>query len=48
MAAYWIFLFGESDEIHVEEIAKIHKVPVEVVRKHYKIMLEAIKDELQG
>ena len=48
MAAYWIFLFGEADEVHVEEIAKIHNVPVEVVRKHYEIMLEAIKNEVQG
>jgi DNA-directed RNA polymerase specialized sigma24 family protein len=48
MAPYWVFLFGEEDEIHVEEIAKIHKIPVEIVKKHYEAMLEAMRNELQA
>lgn len=48
MAAYWIFLFGEADTVHVEEIAKLHNLPVEIVKKHYEAMLEAIKNELQA
>ena len=44
---WWVLLFGEKDNVHVEEIAKIHKVPKEIVEKHYKIMLEGIKNELQ-
>lgn len=48
MAQYWAFLFGEADAIHIQEIAKIHNVPVEVLEKHYKQMLEGVKNELQN
>lgn len=44
----WFFeAFGEKDTALIEEIAKAHKVPVEVVAKHYKEMLEAIKNEIK-
>lgn len=46
MGALFLFFFGEADSVLVKEIAKTHKVPVEVVEKHYKEMLEAIKDEV--
>ena len=44
---WWVLLFGEKDSVHVEEIAKIHNVPVAIVEKHYKAMLEGIKNEVQ-
>ena len=43
MGAIWIFFFGEKDEVLVEEIAKLHKLPKEVVEKYYKAMLEEIE-----
>lgn len=45
----FIFLasFGEQDTAIVEEIAKVHKVDVAVVKKHYEKMLEEIKDEVK-
>lgn len=46
MGAVFVFFFGETDSVLVKEIAKAHKIPVEVVEKHYKEMLEAIKDEV--
>ena len=48
MGAYFILFFPEEDTVHVEEIAKLHNVPVEIVDKHYKEMLKAISDEVQG
>ena len=47
MGAGWLFFFGEEDLILIEEIAKLHKVEKEVVEKHYKLMLDAIKDDVQ-
>ena len=43
--AGWLF-FGEKDVILIEEIAKLHKVDKEIVEKHYKEMLEAIKKDV--
>ena len=44
----WIgpFFFGEKDAVLVDEIAKAHKIDKEIVEKHYKKMLDAIKDEV--
>lgn len=47
MGAIFVFLFGEKDSVLVDEIAKIHKVDKEIVEKHYKLMLEAIKKDVQ-
>ena len=47
MGAIFVFLFGEKDLVLIEEIAKLHKVEKEVVEKHYKLMLDAIKDDVQ-
>ena len=41
-----VWLFGKKDAILVDEIAKEHKVDKEIVEKHYKKMLENIKDEV--
>lgn len=46
MGAIFVFLFGEKDKVLIKEIAKEHKADVEVVEKHYKKMLEEIKNEL--
>lgn len=48
MASYWGFLFGEEDVVHIKEIAKIHKIPEEIVAKHYNVMLENAKNEVQA
>ena len=43
----WLFtVIGEKDAMVCEEIAKMHKVDVKVVEKHYKEMLNNIKKEL--
>lgn len=47
MGAGWLFFFGEKDLVLIEEIAKLHKVEKEVVEKHYKEMLKAIKKDVQ-
>ena len=41
-----VFFFGEKDAVLVGEIAKEHKVDKAVVEKHYKKMLEEIKNEV--
>lgn len=46
MGAWSFLLFGDKDKVLVEEIAKAHKVDVEVVEKHYKEMLENIKKDV--
>ena len=44
---WWsVFLFGEKDAVLVDEIAKAHEVDKAVVEKHYKKMLEEIKNEV--
>ena len=40
-----LLFFGEKDVILIEEIAKLHKVDKAVVEKHYRKMLEALKEE---
>lgn len=40
--------YGEQDTAIVEEIAKVHKVSVEVVKKHYEKMLKEIADETKS
>lgn len=46
----WLFLqaYNEKDTPIVEEIAKLHKVDVELVKKHYEKMLENIEDEIKS
>lgn len=46
MGSWALFFFGEKDAVLVDEIAKEHKVDKAVVEKHYKEMLEKIKDEV--
>ena len=43
----FIFLagFGEKDIAIIEEIAKVHKLPVEKVAKAYENMLEDLKEK---
>ena len=48
MGATWFFFFGEKDEVLVKEIAKTHNVSKEVVEKHYKKMLEDVKNEVSN
>lgn len=47
MGFFFFQAYGEKDTAIVEEIAKLHKVDVEVVAKHYKEMLEKIKNEVK-
>ena len=46
MGMMGLFFFGKQDSILVEEIAKLHKVDKEIVEKHYKEMLAAIKKDV--
>lgn len=48
MAEFWCLLFAEQDVALIGEIAKIHKVPKEIVEQEYKAMLERIKNEVQN
>jgi hypothetical protein len=48
MGAYCGYFFGEADAVLVDEIAKTHKIDKEIAEKHYKKMLEDIKNEVQG
>lgn len=48
MGMMGFFLFGEQDSVLVSEIAKLHKVSVEVVEEHYRKMLEAIRKDVQA
>ena len=48
MGVWLLLAFGEKDEVLVEEIAKAHKVDKEVVEKHYKVMLENVKKDVQA
>lgn len=43
-----LYLFGEEDSVLVEEIAKHHKLPRDVVEKHYKIMLDNINKDVHS
>ena len=46
MGAFGFFFFGEKDSVLVNEIAKLHKADKDIVEKHYKEMLEKIKNEV--
>lgn len=46
MGMFGFLFFGEDDAVLVEEIAKKHKLPKEVVEKHYKKMLEEMKKDV--
>ena len=48
MGAIGLLFFGEKDKVLIEEIAKLHKVDVAVVEKHYKEMLENVKVAVQN
>ena len=48
MGATFFLFFGTEDTVLIDEIAKVHKLPKEVVEKHYKEMLKEINDELQS
>ena len=39
--------YNEKDTPIIEEIAKLHKVDVALVKKHYEKMLEEIKNEVK-
>lgn len=41
-----LLFFGEQDVVLIEEIAKLHKCDKELVEKHYKAMLEAIRKDV--
>ena len=45
MGSWWVFFFGEKDEVLVEEIAKLHKVDKDTVEKYYKEMLKKLEEE---
>lgn len=48
MGMMGFLFFGEQDLVLVSEIAKLHKVSVDVVEEHYRKMLEAIKKDVQA
>lgn len=47
MGVFFWGAWGEKDTAICEEIAKLHKVELDIVIKHYKKMLEVIKDEIK-
>lgn len=47
MGVFFLGAWGDKDTAICEEIAKLHKLDLEVVEKHYKEMLKAIKDEIK-
>ena len=47
MGLLFLQAFGEKDQVLVEEIAKLHKVDVEIVKREYEEMLKRVKDSLQ-
>lgn len=48
MGMWLLQAYGKKDTMIIEEIAKEHKIDVEVVAKHYKEMLDKIKkDEIK-
>ena len=46
MGAWALFFFGEKDSVLVNEIARLNKADKDIVEKHYKKMLEEIKNEV--
>jgi hypothetical protein len=47
MGRMGLLFFGEKDRIIIDEIAKMHNLPKEVVEKHYVKMLEEVKNDVQ-
>ena len=47
MGAFMGLFFSEKDAFIIEEIAKIHNVDVDIVKPHYKAMLEGVSNEVQ-
>lgn len=44
----WLWgAFGEKDAMIIEEISKLYGVAVQEVAKHYKEMVDKIKDEVK-
>lgn len=45
----WFFQsYNEKDTPIIEEIAKLHKVDVKIVKKHYEEMLKEIANEVKS
>lgn len=40
--------YNEKDTPIIEEIAKLHKVDVKIVKKHYEEMLKEIANEVKS
>lgn len=47
MGWLWLQSYGEKDTPIVEEIAKLHKVDVKLVKVHYENMLKEIEKDLK-
>ena len=48
MGAFGWLWFNDDDKDIIKDIAKLHKLPEEVVETHYKEMMEAIKNEVKN
>lgn len=46
MGVFFLQAWGEKDTAIIEEIAKLHKVDVKTVEKHYKEMLKNIEKDV--
>ena len=47
MGLWLLEAFGEKDTMIIEEIAKLYCVAIQEVAKHYKEMVDKIKDEIK-
>lgn len=47
MGAFGGWFFNEKDTMIIEEIAKLYGVAVQDVAKHYKEMVDKIKNEIK-
>ena len=47
MGLLFLEAFGEKDTMIIEEIAKLYSVSIQTVAKHYKEMIEKIKNEIK-
>lgn len=47
MGMWFLTAFGEKDTMIIEEIAKLYGVSIQTVAKHYKEMIEKIKNEIK-
>lgn len=48
MGFYFLQSYNEKDTPIIEEIAKLHKVDVKIVKKHYEEMLKEIANEVKS